>query len=169
MNSKKNRYLAQAALIAALYTALTYISGAFGMSYLGIQFRASEALTIMPVFTNAAIPGLLIGCILGNIGSPLALDIIFGSIATLIASFITRKLRYKRIKDFPLLSFLSPIIVNSVIVGAEIAFLADSGFSVGLFAVSALQVAAGEAAVLVVLGIPLFNAAKKLKIYSDYN
>lgn len=166
LNSKKNRYIAEAAVIAALYTALTYVSGIFGMSYLGVQFRISEALTIIPVFTPSAILGLLAGCILGNINSPFfAADIVFGSLSTLFAALLTRKLRKRKIRGFPLLSFLPPIILNSLVVGAEISFLAQGGFSFGLFSVSALQVAAGETAVLIVLGIPLYKAVKKFKIF----
>ncbi|MGI6744652.1 MAG: Queuosine precursor transporter QueT [Firmicutes bacterium ADurb.Bin300] len=166
MNRKKNRYITEAAVIAALYTALTYVSGIFGMSYLGVQFRISEALTIMPIFTPSAILGLLAGCILGNINSPFfAADMVFGSLATLFAALLTRKLRKREIRGFPLFSFLPPIILNSLVVGAEISFLAEGGFSLELFSVSALQVAAGETAVLTVLGIPLYKAVQKLKIY----
>lgn len=168
LNSKKNRYIAEAAAVAALYTALTYASGIFGMSYLGVQLRASEALSILPVFTPAAVMGLLAGCILGNIGSPFFIaDMIFGSLATLLAAVLTRALRNKKIKGFPLLSFLPPVVVNALVVGAEIAVLAGDGFSAKLFFISALQVAAGESAVLTVLGIPLYKAVKKLKIYAD--
>lgn len=168
MNSKKNRYIAEAAAVAALYTALTYVSGIFGMSYLGVQLRASEALSILPVFTPAAVWGLLAGCILGNIGSPFFIaDMIFGSLATLLAAVLTRALRNKKIRGFPLLSFLPPIVINAIVVGAEIAVLAGDGFTAELFFISALQVAAGETAVLIVLGIPLYKATKGLKIYKE--
>ena len=155
----------EAGVIAALYAALTYISSALGAAYLGIQFRASEALCILPLFTPAAIPGLVIGCALGNLGSPFALyDIVFGTLATLLAAMLTRYLGGFVIKGFPVFSFLPPVLLNAVIVGAEIALLADTGFSLPLFALSAAQVAAGEAAVLTVLGIPLYLVVKKRNI-----
>ena len=129
MSGKKDRYLAEAAVIAALYAALTYVSGAFGIAYLGVQFRISEALTIMPIFSTAPIWGLVIGCVLGNIGSPFfVMDMVFGSLATLLAAILTRKLRQKKIKGFPVFSFLPPILLNAFFVGAEIALLADGAF-----------------------------------------
>ncbi len=168
MSGKKNRFLSEAAIIAALYAALTYISGAFGVAYLGVQFRVSEALTIMPIFSAASIWGLVIGCVFGNIGSPFfVIDIIFGSFSTLLAAMLTRKLRKKRIKGFPVFSFLPPIIFNALFVGAEIAFLADGAFSIKLFVISALQVAMGELAVLLALGVPLYKVVEMLKLYSD--
>ncbi|MDR0314732.1 MAG: QueT transporter family protein, partial [Oscillospiraceae bacterium] len=69
-NKEKSLYVATSGIIAAIYAALTYLSGAFGLSYGPIQFRVSEALTILPALTSAAIPGLAIGCFLGNLGSP---------------------------------------------------------------------------------------------------
>lgn len=166
MSGKKNRYISETAVIAALYAALTYISSVFGVAYLGVQFRISEALTIMPIFSTASIWGLVIGCVLGNIGSPFfVIDMIFGSAATLLAAILTRKLRNRKIKGFPIFSFLPPIILNAFFVGAEIAFLADGVFSVKLFIISALQVAFGEMAVLFILGVPLYKAVKMLKLY----
>ena len=68
------RYLVQAGMIAALYVALTYLSNALGLAYGMVQFRLSEALCILPLFTPAAVPGLAVGCIVGNLlGIPLAL------------------------------------------------------------------------------------------------
>lgn len=163
MKSKKNRFIVEAGVIAALYTALTYVSSAFGVSYLGVQFRVSEALTVLPALTPAAIPGLVIGCILGNIGSPFAAaDIVFGSLATLLSSIIAYRLRKITFKGFPVLSFVQAVLFNAVVVGAEIAFFASSGFSVELFLLSALQVAAGETAVIAILGVPLYRVMKKL-------
>ncbi len=166
MRSQKNRFLAETALIAALYTALTYLSGLFGMSYLGVQFRVSEALTVLPLFTPAAVPGLVIGCILGNLGSPFGLvDILCGSAATLTASLLCRALRKKKLKGFPVLSFLPPILINALVVGLEIAFFTGDGFSWALFGLSALQVGLGEAAVLLVLGAPLYLGVRRSKLY----
>ena len=68
-----SRFIVTAALIAAAYAALTYLSAALGLAYGGIQFRISEALNILAAFTPAAVPGLMIGCVIGNIGSPMGL------------------------------------------------------------------------------------------------
>ncbi|MBR3175562.1 MAG: QueT transporter family protein, partial [Oscillospiraceae bacterium] len=91
MQNKKTAYLTQAAMIAAAYVALLYIFAP--ISFSAIQVRIAEALTILPVFTGAAVPGLFVGCILGNllIGSPPP-DVIFGSLATLIGAIFTRML-----------------------------------------------------------------------------
>ena len=88
-NQKSNHtlLLVQAAMIAALYVVLTYIANAMGLASSAIQIRFSEALTILPYFTPAAIPGLFVGCFLSNILTGCAIpDIIFGSIATLIGA-----------------------------------------------------------------------------------
>ena len=91
-NQKSNHtlLLVQAAMIAALYVVLTYIANAMGLASSAIQIRFSEALTILPYFTPAAIPGLFVGCFLSNILTGCAIpDIIFGSIATLIGALLT--------------------------------------------------------------------------------
>ena len=85
----------EAGLIGALYAVLTYVSSMMGLAYGEVQFRISEALTILPVFTPAAIPGLVIGCIIANIGSPFGMvDIVCGTLATFAAagfSYAVRK------------------------------------------------------------------------------
>ena len=92
--NKKTMYLTHAAAIAALYVVLTFLANAFGLANYAVQLRFSEALTILPFFTPAAIPGLFVGCLLANIFTGAALpDIIFGSLATLIAALGTWKLR----------------------------------------------------------------------------
>lgn len=104
--------LVQAAMIAALYVALTFIANALGLASQAIQVRFSEALTILPYFTPAAIPGLFIGCLLSNLLTGCALpDIIFGSLATLAGAVFTYKLRrYKWLAPLP------PIIANALVV-----------------------------------------------------
>ena len=83
----KSRYIAHAAIISALYVVLTYISNLFGLANGAIQIRFSEVLTILPVFTPAAIPGLYFGCLISNILSGCVIwDIIFGSLATLLGA-----------------------------------------------------------------------------------
>ena len=159
--------LVHGALIAAIYAAATYLSATFGIAYGNIQFRLSEALTILPVFTPAAIPGLTIGCILGNLSSPMGIwDILFGSAATLLAAICSRALRKVTIKGLPVLSLLMPVIFNALIIGAEITFLMIEGDATfAIFAVSALEVGAGELAICLAGGIPLFYAFRKSGIF----
>mgnify|MGYP000799436130 CR=1 FL=1 len=92
MKNKNTMFLVQAAAIGAIYVVLTLLFAP--LSYGEVQVRFSEALTILPYFTPAAIPGLFVGCILSNLlGGAIPVDIIFGSIATLIGAFFTYKLR----------------------------------------------------------------------------
>ena len=108
----KSKQLVEAAMIAALYVVLTFIANGLGLASSAIQVRFSEALTILPFFTPAAVPGLFIGCILSNVLTGCALpDIIFGSLATLIGAIFTRKLR-----KFKWLAPVPPIVANAVIV-----------------------------------------------------
>lgn len=104
--------LVQGALIAALYTILTVISNMFGLASGIIQIRLSEALTILPIFTPAAIPGLFVGCIISNIITGcMPLDVVFGAIATLLGAYGTYLLRSR-----PVLSLAPPIVANTLIV-----------------------------------------------------
>ena len=102
--------MTQAAMIAAIYVVLCLVFEP--ISYGAIQTRVAEALTVLPFFTPAAIPGLFIGCLLANfLGGAAALDVIFGSIATLIGavgSYLLRKNRY--------LVSVPPILANMIIV-----------------------------------------------------
>ena len=123
MKNKNISFMTQAAMIAAIYVVLTYVFAPF--SFGEVQVRISEALTILPVFTPAAIPGLFIGCLIGNIlGGAILPDIIFGSIATLIGAFFTWKLREKS----PYLAPVPPIIANILIVP----FVLRYGYGVAL-------------------------------------
>ena len=106
-------FIAQAAIIAAMYVALTYLSAAVGLSWQNlVQFRLSEALTVLPFFTPAAIPGLAIGCLMSNLLTSCApWDVAFGSLATLIGAFGTYYLRKHR-----WLASVPPILSNTLIV-----------------------------------------------------
>ena len=112
MKKKNVIRLTQAAMIAAIYVVLTYFISAFGLASGEIQVRISEALTILPVFTPAAIPGLFVGCLLSNLLTGcMALDVIFGSIATLIGAVGTYLLRKTKFAFT-----LPPVISNAIIV-----------------------------------------------------
>lgn len=111
MKNKKVTYLTQAAMIAAIYVVLTFVFAP--ISFGEIQIRIAEMLTILPIFTPAAIPGLFVGCLIGNItGGALLPDIIFGSLATLIGAVGTYQLR----KMHHVLAILPPILANTMIV-----------------------------------------------------
>lgn len=165
---KRVYYEVQAGIIAAMYVALTYLSNTMNLAYGPIQFRLSEVLTILPVFTPAAIPGLTIGCVIGNLQSPYGIaDIITGSLATLLAAVFTYLFRKVRIKDVPVLSTLPPVIFNGIIVGIEIWYFGDR--TPALFFISAAEVAAGEAVMCVIVGIIFYLAIKKTKIFNKKN
>lgn len=111
MKKESVGFLARAAMIAAIYVVLTIVFAP--ISFSEVQVRIAEALTILPLFTPAAVPGLFAGCLLGNIiGGAAVPDIIFGSLATLIGALGTRALRSKK----PVLGTLPPIISNTIIV-----------------------------------------------------
>ena len=154
MKNKKVLFITQAAMIAAVYVVLTLVFAPFGFGQ--VQFRISEALTILPMFTPAAIPGLFVGCLLGNIlaGSILP-DILFGSLATLIGavgSDLLRKHRY--------LVPLPPIFANILIVP----FILRYGYQFLLpIPFMMLTVGIGEVACCGILGLILMFALNKYK------
>ena len=160
---KKTVFLVQSALIAAIYAAATYLSAAFGIAYGSIQFRLSEAFTVLAVLTPAAVPGLSVGCVLGNLSSPMGIwDILFGTAATLVSALAARKLAKVKIKSIPLVSILIPAVLNALIVGAELTFLMPGNRSrAAIFAVNAAEIFIGEAVVCIAGGIPVYLGMKK--------
>ena len=112
MKNKGTKFITSAAIIAAIYVVLNMHANALGLANFAIQLRFSEALTILPVFTGAAIPGLVIVCLIANIISGCVIwDIVFGSLATLIGALGTYFLR-----KYKFLPFIPPIAANAVIV-----------------------------------------------------
>lgn len=155
MKNKNVLFMTHAAMIAAIYVVLTYLFAPF--SFGEIQIRIAEALTILPVFTPAAIPGLFIGCITGNIlGGAILPDIIFGSLATLIGAIFTYMLR----NQSKVLAVLPPIISNTVIVP----FILKLGYGINLpIPFMMLTVGIGEVIGCGVLGLVLYTALAKYK------
>ena len=151
MNKNSIHLLTQAAMIAALYVVLTFIANAFGLANYAVQVRFSEALTILPLFTPAAIPGLFAGCLISNILTGCALpDIVFGSAATLIGALGTWKLA----KLFPDKRFpapIPPIVANTVIVP----FVLRYAYGIRPLWLSFLTVGAGEIISCGILGLLL--------------
>lgn len=152
---RKTKYLAHGALLAALYVALTYLQNFLlpGSATWAIQFRASEALCVLALFTPAAIPGLTIGCLLFNVSfaGALPLDVLVGSGATLLSVGTMYLLRRVTIKGYPLPAMLMPALFNGILVGWELAVYIGGGFLI-----NALHVAIGELAVLLSLGSALY-------------
>lgn len=160
--SQRVQYLVQGAMIAAIYTILTLMAATLGWAYGPVQFRFSEALTILPIFTPAAIPGLALGCLLSNIWSGYgAMDMLFGTTATLLAAIATRMVRNIRFKHIPILAPLPPVLFNGLIIGLEIALLSRGGFVWAGFWSAALSVSAGQLVVCYALGLPLAAALQK--------
>ncbi|BDF32030.1 hypothetical protein CE91St62_01040 [Lachnospiraceae bacterium] len=155
MKSKNISTMTQAAMIAAIYVVLTYVFAPF--SFGEVQVRIAESLTILPLFTPAAIPGLFIGCLIGNIlGGAILPDIIFGSLATLLGAIFTYRLRNKN----KILAPVPPIVANTVIVPFVLRF----GYGVALpIPLMMLTVGIGEVASCGVLGMVLYYALNKYK------
>jgi uncharacterized membrane protein len=163
--NKKTLFVAQGAVIAALYTVLTVIAGSLNLASGVIQVRFSEALTILPAFTPAAIPGLFIGCVLSNIITGCApLDVIFGSIATLIGalgtwflthSYADNKWTFKNTKANYVLAPLPPVLANTIIVPFILAYVYMNEGTLWFFA---LTVGAGEIISCYILGLVLYSA-----------
>lgn len=172
--NKKTLYLTESGIIAAIYIVLTYAQVLiFPQSvYSAIQFRVSEFMMILCMYRKSAIAGLTIGCVISNIAnSALPLDIVMGSVATLLAGLMMYWLRNIRIFKLPVLSLFMPAIFNGLIIGFEISFFLTDVFSLSSFLVCALQVAIGEAGVLLIIGLPfsvyLENGNRIKKIFKN--
>ncbi len=155
----RSKFIVHASMLAALYVALTYMQNLLlpGSATWAIQFRVSEALCVLAFFTPAAIPGLTVGCFLFNLSyaGALPLDVLAGSLATLLAAggmYLTRRVT---VKGYPLVGMLLPAVFNALLVGWELTVYVGGGFWL-----NALYVAIGEAAVLLMLGSALFYAIK---------
>ena len=167
MINKKIRFLVEGSIIAAAYAALTL--AIYPLSYGAVQFRFSEALTVLPVFTPAAIPGLTLGCFIANITGPYSwIDAVFGTLATFLASLCTYYTRKIKLRKLPLLSLFFPVLFNAVIIGFEInLFFLPQGeeFTFMGFLISALWVGLGELVVCYLLGTPLYLAISKTRLF----
>ena len=155
--NKKVLFIVHASVIAALYVVLTFVANAFGLANYAVQVRFSEALTILPFFTPAAIPGLTLGCLLSNILTGCALpDIIFGTLATLIGAVFTHMLRKNK-----WLAPVPPIAANTVIVP----FVLYYAYGIKPLWLSFITVGAGEMISCGILGMILLNIVNKYRKY----
>ncbi len=157
MNDKidnKVLYIVQAALISGIYTAITLLLEPYSFGHMIFQFRLSEALTVLPAIIPASIPGLFVGCLVSNmLGGFGPIDMLFGSLATLLAAITSRKLR-----KYPFLVPLPPVVFNAIIVGGYLKFLYYKDipllFSMGWVGLGQLLACYG-------LGYPLLLLLKK--------
>jgi uncharacterized membrane protein len=151
--TEKTLALTRGSGIAALYVALVI---AFQpISFGPVQFRVAEALTLLPVLWAEAIPGLFVGCLVANIFGGLGfLDILLGSVATLVAAVLTRY------APDVTLAAASPVAVNGIVVGWYLSIITETPFIAAVF-----YVAAGEAMVCFALGIPLIKALKRMDLH----
>ena len=152
-------YLTQASLIAALYVVLTIISNFAGLASGVIQLRLSEMLTILPVFTSAAIPGLAVGCAVANLATGFALwDVVFGTLATTLGALGT----YYIGRKYPYAGPAFPIAANALIVPKVLQVVYGAE---GTYWYFMLTVGIGEILSCGVLGIILYRMLKKTKIF----
>lgn len=155
MKSKKVFFVTQAAMIAAVYVVLNVAFAPFGTQ--AIQMRIAEALTILPVFSAAAIPGLFAGCFVGNILAGCILpDVIFGSLATLVGAIGSYKLR----KVNPFLAPIAPILANSIVVPLVLRYGYGDPLPIPYMM---MTVGIGEIVSCGVFGIILYLALKPLQ------
>ena len=160
MKSKKLVFICQAAVIAALYVVLTYVFSAFASGV--IQVRVSEALTILPAFTPAAIPGLVIGCLLSNtLTGCVLLDIIFGSVATLIGALGSYALR-----RHTWLVPIPPIVSNMIIVPFVLRYAYGA---TDAFPFMIATVGAGEIISCYLLGMLLYGANEPFTVLKTFS
>lgn len=155
MNNKKyhlnTRFLVQSSIIAAMYAVITILLAP--ISYGPVQVRVAEALTVLPFFTGAAVPGLFIGCLISNMmGGYGLLDIVLGSLATLVAALITYKIKRKWLAPLP------SVVINGLVIGVMLSFLTNTPvyFAIGAVALGQLIACYG-------LGYPLLRILEKYK------
>ena len=150
------RDLAQGAIIAAIYALLTIFLAPISSGL--VQCRVAEAMSVLPYFTFSAVPGLFIGCLLANLltGAPIY-DVLFGSLATLIAAYLTYALR-NRVPKY--LAPMPSVVVNALVVG----WLLTSVYQVGVsFWAAAGYVAIGQAIACFALGLPLMTLLERFR------
>ena len=149
------RDMAFAAVIAAVYAALTVLLPV--PQYGAVQVRIAEALCLLPVFGAEYIVGVTLGCFLANLLGSTVIDVVFGTLATLLACLVTYKLRNVRVKGLAIPASLPPVVFNMLIVGAfEITFFfSDTAPTAALAAFNAVAVGIGEIISCTIVGVAL--------------
>ena len=169
-SSNKIRVLCTAAVTGAAYAVMTIALAP--ISYGALQFRVSEVLCILPFFIPGTVWGLFAGCILANLLTGNIFDIIFGSLATLLAGLCTAAFgKRSQRTGSALLACLMPVVFNAVVVGAVITS-AYNGLGLfshpAAFALNAAQVGLGEAAVLFIIGLPMMYYLPGMKFFREF-
>ena len=184
-SSARTTYVAEAGLIAAVYAACTLVALLLlqGLAWGPVQFRISEALTVLAVLTPAAVPGLTIGCVIANLAAMMIngtgalglLDVVFGSAATLIGALWCRKFA-----ENPKLAMLGPVLANAIIVPAYLPILLQGlgfytipfttisldGAYLPMYLFGLIATGIGEAAVIYLLGTPLLAALRRARVFA---
>ena len=156
MQNKKVKYLTEAAVVAAIYVTLTLISKPFTIGF--VEIRISEALCILPYFLPSAVWGLFGGCFIANVFSGSIIDIIIGSLATLIGAYVTSKIKRKWLCPIP------AILSNTVLIPFVI--MNYSGvWKVSAYFVASAGVLTSEIASVYILGMILLLALEKKKVF----
>lgn len=185
-SSARTSYVAQAGMIAAVYAACTLVALLLlqGLAWGPVQFRISEALVVLAVFTPAAVPGLTIGCVIANLANMVIsgtgvlglLDVVFGSAATLVGALWCRKFAEK-----PAIALLGPVLANALIVPAYLPILLQGlgfytipftaisldGAYLPMYLFGLIATGIGEAVVVYVLGMPLIAALRKAGVFKN--
>ena len=155
MKNLSVRRLVRCAVIAAVYVVVCLVLAPF--SYGAVQVRVAEALCLLPVFGSEYIVGVTLGCFLANLLGSTVVDVVFGTLATLLACLVTYKLRDIRVKGLAIPASLPPVVFNMIIVGAfEITFFFSDGAPTAMLAVfNAVTVGIGELISCTILGVAL--------------
>lgn len=155
MKNLSVRRLVRCAVIAAVYVVVCLVLAPF--SYGAVQVRVAEALCLLPVFGAEYIVGVTLGCFLANLLGSTVVDVVFGTLATLLACLVTYKLRDIRVKGLAIPASLPPVGFNMIIVGAfEITFFFSDGAPTAMLAVfNAVTVGIGELISCTILGVAL--------------
>ena len=159
------RRIAAIAMLAAMYVAL--VMALPWLSFGPFQVRVAEALAVLPVLSPVAIVGVSLGCFIANLASPYGvIDTVVGTLASVIAGVITYRLRGIRFWGLPILSALSPVVVNAIIIGAMLSYMYTGSLNPVAFATYALSVGAGQMIACVALGLPLLKALERTNIFN---
>ncbi len=170
--STNTKVLVTSALVAAIYCALTLALS--WLSFGNMQFRIAEALTLLPIISPHAIVGVTLGCALSNaIGYFMgvnilgAMDILFGTLASLIAAVLTWACRNIRVKNLPILSAFFPVVINAVVIGGELSILFTGTISIEPFLINAVSVFVPQFVICYTAGLMLARFIEKnnVKIY----
>ena len=155
------QHLATAAVVGAAYAVLSIFGSVFGVTFGPVQCRFAEALCVLPFFFPETAGGLFVGCLITNLLSPYGLlDIVIGSLTTLLAAVLTARCKRKWLAPLP------PVVCNALIVGFEVAW-SEVGFTAALlpaYALNMFTVGLGELCACYLLGLPLLSALSRVPL-----